>query len=265
MPIELSTPIPVISQEDFYAIDEVMLRHAFAIHGKFGRLLDESVYKFELENRCLKDGLNVKREVRIRIRHGPFVRDYFIDLLFNESTIVEAKAVRTLTQAHHGQGLNYLLLAGTHHGSLVNFRSASVQRQFLSTRLTHANRTHFETDHFDWPDDDDHGRLRDAAVAFCADVGLGLDVPLYREALTSLLAIETRHLVRILSARQRIGHHEMHLLKPGTALAVTALSNMKHYRLHLSRLLAVTDLDGIAWLNMDLGRITLVRLNRQND
>lgn len=52
--------------------------------------------------------------------------------------MLEAKASDSLTTAHHSQALNYLLLAGMQHGTLVNFRSTRVEHQFISTHLTPA-------------------------------------------------------------------------------------------------------------------------------
>jgi hypothetical protein len=69
VPIELSIPIRVISQDAFHAIDHVMLGHAFAVHNEYGRLRDEAFYKAELAHRCLREGLTVSREVLIRVRH----------------------------------------------------------------------------------------------------------------------------------------------------------------------------------------------------
>ena len=132
VPIEASIPIRVISQDAFHAIDHVMLGHAFAVHNEYGRLLDESFYKSEVAHRCVRDGIAVKREVLIRVRHATFHKDYFIDMLLDGSTVIEGKAVEAIAPSHQGQALNYLLLAGTHHGSLVNFRPTRVQRDFVS-------------------------------------------------------------------------------------------------------------------------------------
>ena len=264
MPIEISAPITHVSQDEFHAIERTMLGHAFAIHNEFGRLLDETIYKTELAERCLKHGFDVNREVLIRVRHRGFTKDYFIDLLLCGSTIVEAKTAKVLTEAHHGQGINYLLLSGTHHGSLVNFRPVRVQREFLSTQLTYAIRTQFEIETIAWPRDDEHTLLRDVATAFCTDVGIGLDIALYREAFASLLGIKGRDLVSIVSGGRKLGHHEMYLLNPNVGLAVTALADPKDYRTHLQRLVSMTSLRSMAWINLRIGRMECIHLERQN-
>jgi GxxExxY protein len=169
-------PITVITKDEFHKIDERMLGHAFAIHNQYGRLFDEVIYKSELAQRCSRDGMDVQREVRIRVSHREFVKDYFIDLLLCGSTILEVKAATATLKIHHGQGINYLLLAGTNHGSLVNFRPSRVVRRFLSTRLTQEIRRRFVTLETSWPTDEDHSRLRECVIELCRDIGLGLDL-----------------------------------------------------------------------------------------
>lgn len=262
MPILPSLPITAIAQSDFHRIDKQMLGHAFAIHNQFGRLLDEAIYKQEIADRCTADGLEAHREVRVRVVHGSFVKDYFIDLLLCGSTIVEAKTVKELLATHHGQGINYLLLAGTHHGSLVNFRPSRVDRKFLSTTLTLDSRQQFVISEDGWPDDDQHQQLHDAVNAFCADVGLGLDLPLYREAFAHL-AHCPRQLVPVLSGKKTIGHQELTMVCEDTALAVTTLDEMDDYQRHLQRLLANTALSAISWINLQLGHIQLQQLKKK--
>jgi GxxExxY protein len=197
-----------------------------AVHNQFGRLLDEFIYKKELAGRCSKDGMPAQREVRIRVTHRDFVKDYFIDMLLCGSTIIKAKTAKETLAAHQGQGINYLLLAGTHHGSLVNFRLPSMKRYFLSTRLTHDLRPQFKTIEAGWPKDDDHARLRDCVMELVRDIGLGLDLLLYREAIAHLTN-STRELVPLKSDSSNLGHHEMTVLKEDVGIAITALSRTR--------------------------------------
>lgn len=243
-----------------------MLGHAFAIHNEYGRLLDESLYKTELAHRCLTSGLAVAREVLIRVRHGVFSKDYFIDLLLDDSTITEGKCAQSLLQSHRGQALTYLLMAGVHHGSLVNFRPLKVQREFVSTQLTLELRRRFELSAHSWPDDSEHRRLREIAVAFCSDVGLGLDVTLYRQAFTTLMGGHSvlPQTVPILAGPRIIGQHSLHLVRESVGLAVTAASKIADTRHHLQRLLNNTALEGIAWVNLPLNEVRLEFLKRQN-
>jgi GxxExxY protein len=261
MPIDSAIPIACISQQEYHEIDERMVGHAMAIHNQLGRLLDEVVYKKELAERCAKDGMPAHREVRIRVTHRDFVKDYFIDMLLCGSTIVEAKTVKETFAAHKGQGINYLLLAGAHHGSLVNFRPPRLKRHFLSTRLTHEQRRHFKTIEAGWPKNEGHERLRGCVIELASDIGLGLDLPLYRQAIAHLTK-SPRQLVSLKSGASNLGHHEMALLNEDVGIAVTALPDQDEFRLHLSRLLQITTLAGIAWINLKLGEIRFEHLRR---
>lgn len=214
MPIELSIPIRAVTQDEFHAIDRVMLGHAFMIHNEYGNLLNERFYATELAARCSRSGIPLDREVLIRVRYAHFFKDYFIDLLLDGSTIVEVKCTQTLTPGHRGQTFNYLLLSETQHGSLVNFRPLKVRREFVSTHLNHDLRRRFTVTRRHWPEDAVHQRLFEVAHAFCADIGLGLDLPLYRQAFLTLTGVPStdRQCVEILSGERVVHQHEMHLV-----------------------------------------------------
>ncbi|WP_397381894.1 GxxExxY protein [Prosthecobacter sp.] len=261
MPIETSIPIHCISQQEFHEIDARMMAHAFDIQNEFGRLLDEVIYKKTLAERCISDGMPTRREVGIRVEHKSFAKEYFIDLLLCDSTVIEAKTAKETLAAHRGQGINYLLLAGTKHGSLVNFRPPRVVRHFLSTRLTHDIRRTFETMESNWPSDEAFTNLRDGVIELGRDIGLGLDLPLYREAISHLMQ-NTRHLVTLKNGNSLVGHHEMTLLTPDVGLAITALNETGDFKIHLHRLLALTPLSGIAWINLKLSEVRFEHLKR---
>ncbi len=73
MPIEVATPIQPCDQETFHALDRRVMRVVFDIHNEFGRLLDEDLYKCEIEARCSAIGiLPTEREIQIRVTHQSF-------------------------------------------------------------------------------------------------------------------------------------------------------------------------------------------------
>ncbi len=265
MPIEVSTEIHAISQDQYHQIDRQVLRLAFEIHNEYGRLLDEEFYKTELKKRCSQIGLQVTREQLIRVRHGQFTKDYFIDLLFENSVIVECKCAQSITSAHRGQTLNYLLLTEAHHGSLVNFRPFKVKREFVSSNLTHELRRKFQVNGVSMDAGPAFQRFMEVAIAFCSDVGLGLDLQLYRQAFMAINGspfLEPKS-VPIFSDDQVVYEHSMNLLTQEIGLAVTALSTVDETRIHLQRLLSHTRLAGIAWVNLPLNELRFEFL-RQN-
>src|SRR5690348_11638496 len=117
MSIEISTAIQAFDQEKFHTLDRRVMGIIFDIHNEFGPLLDEGLYKLAIAERCLTLGIQpVEREVRIRVQHATFSKDYFMDLLFCGGAMLEAKVAEALVPAHRAQALNYLLLAGLKHG-----------------------------------------------------------------------------------------------------------------------------------------------------
>lgn len=261
MPIELSTPVRRVSQDEFHVIDRVMLGHAFRIHNSHGRLLDETVYQAMLADKCASSGMRAAREVRVRVSHGAFSKDYRIDLLLEESVIVEIKTATCLSPAHRSQGLNYLLLADSAHGSLVNFRTPKVEREFLSAKARSWDRCRFEVRAVGWPDCVLHRKLRQAVVSLGGDIGLGLDKALYLEAIVSLLGLN-RHPVEVMEGTSVVGHQEMPLLSPRVGLAVTTLKRTGECRRHLERLLWNIGLDAISWVNLVLGHARFEHLTK---
>ena len=82
MPIEVQTPIKVFNQEEYHALNRRVLRVVFDVQNDFGRFLDEELAKREITVRCEAIGITpAAREVRIRVTHDRFVKDYFMDLL----------------------------------------------------------------------------------------------------------------------------------------------------------------------------------------
>ena len=193
------------------------------------------------------------------------MRQLYHRVLVEASVIVECKCAQSIAPAHRGQTLNYLLLTETHHGSLVNFRPFKVKREFVSTHLTHELRRKFNVYEHRLDEGSACQRLMEVAIAFCSDVGLGLDLPLYRQAFMALNGgpfIEPQS-VPIMSGDQVVYEHSMNLLTHEIGLAVTALSTFAETRIHLQRLLNNTRLTGIAWVNVDLNELRF-EFARQN-
>ena len=173
---------------------------------------------------------------------------------------------QAITPEHRSQTLNYLLLTETHHGSLVNFRPLKVKREFVSTRLTHELRRRFTVTRHEWPAAADFQKLLDVARAFCADVGLGLDLTLYRQAFMSLMGDSSAELqpVAVFSGERVVHEHRMRLLTDDVGLAVTATPDLSDSRKHLQRLVNNTRLKGIAWINLPLNELHFEFIERQN-
>jgi GxxExxY protein len=258
MPIQTAVPVEIIDQERFHAIDRQVTGIAFDIHNEFGRYLDEKLYQRELAQRCRQVGLHVEPEMHIAVVTGDFKKDYFADHLINRSVVVETKAAAALCPAHRGQALNYLFLCGLQHATLLNFRTERVQHEFVSTRLTRADRARYDLNMIEWkPLSSQCEQMYEALPRLLADWGAFLDPVLYRDALSHLVGgVESE--IPIRSAGEPIGTQKVHTLSGHIAFSVTAYTHKPDTVLeHQRRFLRHTDLRAVQWINFNRHRIDL--------
>ena len=109
------------------------------MHTKSGPGLLESVYEGILAHELRKQGLQVQRQVPIRIRYEDLVFDegFRADLLVEDKVIVELKSLEKLVPVHSKQVLTQLRLSERRLGLLINFGRErwDVRRVELATRL----------------------------------------------------------------------------------------------------------------------------------
>jgi len=267
MPIEPQTEIRVFNQEAFHTLDRRVLGVIFEVHNKFGRFLDELLFKREIAARCLERGISpAEREVAIRVSHDGFAKDYFMDLLFSHGLMVEVKTVEKLGPAHRKQALDYLFLTGMQHGRLVNLRTNQVEHEFVSTKLTVERRRAFSVVDNEWRDvNTESAWLKDKLVELLQDWGAFLEVSLYREAITWFLggpSVVCRP-VPVLSGSKSIGNQVVHLLTDDTAFAFTAVTASRDpMRAHQLLFLRHTPLKCIQWVNFNRHRIEFSTLTK---
>lgn len=96
---------------------------AITVHSVIGPGLLESAYVACLALELRTRGLNVRSQVPLPIIYGGQQIDvaYRIDLLVEDTVIVEAKAVARLLPVHEAQLLSYLRLSDKRIGFLLNF------------------------------------------------------------------------------------------------------------------------------------------------
>ena len=102
----------------------------FKVYNTLGPGLLESVYEAALCYQLRQDGLAVATQVKIDVEDQGFILpiDYRIDLLVEDTVIIELKSVEELKPVHHKQLLTYLRLAHKPVGLLVNFNTADMER-----------------------------------------------------------------------------------------------------------------------------------------
>jgi len=101
----------------------------YKVHSELGPGLLESAYEVCLEHELAKRGLAVRRQVSLPVVYDSIEIEagYRLDLVVEESVIVELKSVDTLLQIHLAQVLTYLKLGGFKLGFLVNFNVTRIK------------------------------------------------------------------------------------------------------------------------------------------
>ena len=237
-----------LDQVSFGRIAYDVMNCVFEIHNEFGRFFDEKIYKRELGRRYPGTLL----EVPIEVRFDSFRKLYYIDALVDGGAAFEFKAVESLTDRHRSQLLHYLMLADLAHGKLVNMRTEQVQHEFVNTLSRLGSRTRFEVTDHGWQEIGDK-LMCEWFIAFLRDIGTGLDLGLYEEALTHLLGEEEKVLreVEVVSGGTILGPQKFHLVTPSVAFKVTTLpTDPAQFETHTRRLLEHTKLDAIQWINV---------------
>lgn len=106
-------------------ISYVILGAALKVHKTLGPGLLESVYEAALAYELTKEGYSVRTQVGIPVIYDGQDLDigFRLDLLVNETVIIEIKSVETVAPVHYKQLLTYLRLSNKKLGLLINFNS----------------------------------------------------------------------------------------------------------------------------------------------
>jgi GxxExxY protein len=115
--------------EELNKITEKILKCAFKVHTELGPGLLESAYEECLNYEIKQAGLLVEKQKALPLVYHDVKLDagYRIDLLVENSVVVEIKSVEALTDVHTAQVLTYLKLSGCKIGLLLNFNVASLK------------------------------------------------------------------------------------------------------------------------------------------
>jgi len=98
---------------------------AMKIHSALGPGLLESAYAACLKHELIKRGLRVASEVPLPVVYDGVRLDagYRLDLVVEDTVVVELKAIEALAPIHQAQIISYLKLSGKPIGLLINFHS----------------------------------------------------------------------------------------------------------------------------------------------
>ena len=108
---------------DINEITGTIIDGAMKVHSALGPGLLESAYEACLVHELSKRGLKVQSQVGLPVSYDGVEIDvgYRIDVLVEDTVIVELKAVSAVAPIHEAQLLSYLRLSGKCVGLLINF------------------------------------------------------------------------------------------------------------------------------------------------
>jgi GxxExxY protein len=108
---------------DMNRVTREIIGAAIAVHRELGPGLLESAYETCLAYELTQRGLKVEQQKSLPViyREVHLECGYRLDLVVEDSVIVELKSVEKLTPVHQAQVLSYLRLADCPVGLLINF------------------------------------------------------------------------------------------------------------------------------------------------
>jgi GxxExxY protein len=103
---------------------------AIKVHKNLGPGLLESVYEKCLKHELISNGFNVKQQMKVPILYDgmELESDLKLDLMVNDTVIIELKAVENILPVHEAQLLTYMKLLEKPQGLLMNFYSENLTR-----------------------------------------------------------------------------------------------------------------------------------------
>ncbi len=244
------------------------MAHVFDSQHELGRLCDEAVYQNDIALRLEAAGLGpASAEVPLTVSWRDFAKTYRLDLVVQESFIIELKAADTLVKEHDSQLLNYLLITETPQGKLINLRPASVEYRTVNAVVSAADRQRFEvvTEHWQ-PQTPRCGLVSEILNETLSAWGAFFDCHLYEDALIHFLGGEGRVLRKIPLKRDgfSLGAQTIPLVADSIAFRLTALAPeaVQGYAAQLRRLLSLTPLTAWHWINLHHHEIRLTTITR---
>ncbi len=112
-----------MSIKDLNTLSEIIIGKAIEVHRELGPGLLESAYESCLAYELESSGLKVETQKPLPLIYKGMKIDcgYRLDLMVEDSVIIELKAVASLLPIHMAQLLSYLKLSGISLGLLINF------------------------------------------------------------------------------------------------------------------------------------------------
>ncbi len=260
MPVRCDVEIEDLDLKAFGELDYRVMAHVFASSKELGRLADENIYQADIAARLREEGLRVGREVPPVASFGSFLKHYYLDIVAGSGGVYELKTASKLTLQHQGRLMNYLLMLGLRHGKVVNLRTASVESRFVNSSVTHSLRHKFDVVSQHWKGCD---KIRETVIELIHDWGVGLEVPLYHQAIVHLLGGEelTTRQLPLIRDGVSLGSQRFYLMDDHAAFRVTAYEQPSHgLAQEIARLIRFSPLRQMHWINISRSQLLFTSL-----
>jgi len=110
------------------SLTEKIIGCAITVHKKLGPGFLESIYENAFIIELQKQNLQVEKQREVVIKYDDFeVGRHRLDLIVNDTIVVELKAVKNIEDIHFAIVKSYLKALGKEHGLLINFSKPILQ------------------------------------------------------------------------------------------------------------------------------------------
>jgi GxxExxY protein len=125
--------------EQIEQIAKIIVNSAFKVHKELGPGLLEKVYEACLVYEITKAGFEVKRQVEVPIIYdGVTLKEYLrLDIIVENSIIIEVKAVDIINPVWNAQIISHLKLTNNELGFLINFNVPLIKngiKRFINSK-----------------------------------------------------------------------------------------------------------------------------------
>lgn len=106
---------------------------AIKVHKELGPGLLESVYEMCLAYELKEKGFIVDQQISAKINYGKIEIEtpLKIDLLVNDTVIIEIKTVESLLSVHQAQLMTYMKILKKPQGLLINFYTDNISKSMI--------------------------------------------------------------------------------------------------------------------------------------
>ncbi len=124
----------MMTQKSINDLSYKIIGCAIEVHKELGPGLLETVYETCLIDELITAGLNVKSQMLVPIKYKKKTlnSNLILDILVEDTIIVELKTVEAILPVHKAQLHTYLKLTNKPKGLLINFYSEVIKDQIVS-------------------------------------------------------------------------------------------------------------------------------------